>query len=169
MAGAVQSPDRLVSALLASGRSHRDAGLFLTEAQSILSRAAASSNAAAAATIKPPRAAAAAKAKAQYNAKAWWDTPPSSADEERVRKIEAIFAGADTDNSKVILLDEFVRELSTASGESIWGVFTPNDAETLFREIDVTKTCARRRLRASCPRAHSDAPLPRVPRAAAAR
>ena len=40
----------------------------------------------------------------------------------------------------MILLDEFVAAMTTVSGESVWGAFSQQAAEDLFREIDVTRT-----------------------------
>ena len=63
-----------------------------------------------------------------------------SALEERLRKIEAIFKQLDVNGSKVITRTEFVGAMTTSSGESLWGVFSPEAAMDLFKEIDVSRT-----------------------------
>ena len=72
---------------------------------------------------------------------AWWDSAPSSAQEERYRKIEALFDSLDHDDDYVIRKEEFVAALTvTEVGKSVWGLFSPEKAAALFDEIDVTKT-----------------------------
>jgi len=137
----LQSPEALAVALLEARGSHDAAARFLQETVLALNRQPQ----ALAPPQTPTRPDTAPSSAANWRRKAepassWWDKRPSTADEERLQKIEAIFASVDADGSKVITRGEFVGALTTAPGESIWGVFTAAAADALFDEIDVSKT-----------------------------